>query len=254
MDARILTAIMAALAVFPASLACAAADTPSSGGRMTSLECSFVRTQWFQGQCRVSKGHFSFDGARNSACYDYAGAFHFRFILTDTSVTDIDKKNNRGYLIARSDDPRRYDEVYFSLHLLSQFIQSVAADPGRADGAVLGSVDSCIYYEKKTGRGSDIIAMVRETGRPSLVESFDGSGSLLEQSRIGYEGRKGQPSLLIVRKKVGVLVTVDSLTISSVKINAVVAPDRFAVPPACRLCTFGEMQGLTAVPIIGKMK
>lgn len=233
---------MAAFAILPAPRACAAADTLQNSGRMTSLECSFVRTQWFNGQRKVTKGQFFFDGQSGNASYDYSGPFHYRFIINDTSVVGIDKKNNRGYALKRSGDRGRYDELYFSLHLLGQFIRGADAACGRTDCVVRGSVDSCVYFETKTDRGSDIIATARETGRPLLIESFDGSGSLFEQSRIGYDNRKGLPSLLVVRKRWGDLVTVDSLILSSVKTNMAVAPERFAVPPACRLCAFHEMR------------
>jgi hypothetical protein len=225
-------------AVYPAN------DSLGCSG-MTSLELSFVRKQWFQGQCRVSKGRFSYDGSTGRACYDYSGPYRYMFILCDTSIVGIDKRNNRGYALARNSAPRHYEGLYFSLDLFGQFLQSADAAKDLAAFTVRASIDSCVYYERKTVNGKEIIAIARETGRPSLVESFDENGMLIEQSRMAYnESRKAVaavPSQVIVKKKWGDVVTVDSITCSSIRLNGTLAPERFAVPQACRLFAFGEM-------------
>jgi hypothetical protein len=236
--------ILAGFIATPLTGVFAAADTLQCTGRMTSFECSFVRKQWFQGQCRVAKGRFFFDCQSKSACYDYSGPYRYRFIVNDTAVFGIDKKNNRGYVLTRSADPLQYDNLYFSVHLFGQFLRTMTQAADQVTDSVRGSVDSCVYVTKKTGSGSDIIALTRETGLPSLIESFDTNGTLFEQSRMAYgTGRKNHPvipSRLVVRKRSGDVVTTDTLAISWGKVNEAVTPDMFNLPHECRLAAFHD--------------
>jgi hypothetical protein len=246
MAARILILMTFLLVAAPS------AATRADAAGIASFECSFVRTQWFQGQCRVTKGLFLFDSARASACYDYSGAFRYRFIVSDTGIMGIDKKNNVGYSLSRESDPQEFEDLVCSIHQLGQFLRSVAATAGDDTSIVRGSVDSCIYVERKTNRGSDIIASSRETGLPVLIESLDWTGAMVEQSRMVW-GRRLKtgavmPSRVIVRRKWEGAVFVDTLTLSAVSSTAHAAPDLFTVPRACRL---GTLQDLS---LIGKRK
>jgi hypothetical protein len=246
MIARILIMVMAGLLAIPLNGMCGTPDTGQCRDSLTSCECSFVRKQWFQGQSRIAKGRFFFDCRSRSACYDYSSPFHYRFIVNDTAVFGIDKKNNRGYALLRSADPQQYDEVYLSVHLFGQFLRSITDTADQAADSVRGSVDSTVYLEKKTGSGCDMIAMTRETGRAALIESFDENGVLIEQSRMAYDKRNDRtalPSRLIVKKRSGDVVTLDTLAVSGGRINTTVMPQRFTVPPECRLAAFSDIFG-----------
>jgi hypothetical protein len=234
----------------PANSVCAASDTLGCGNRMTSFECSFVRKQWFSGQCRIAQGRFFFDGRSKSACYDYSGPFRYRFIVNDTAVFGIDKKNNRGYVLTRSADSLQYDDLYLSVHLFGQFLRTMTQTADQGADSVRGSVDSCVYFKKKTGSGSDIVAVSRETGLPSLIESFDANGTLFEQSRMAYGTSRKDcpvlPSRLIVRRRSGDVVTSDTLAISAGKATTTITPDMFGLPHECRLGAFHDAQNGTA--------
>jgi hypothetical protein len=249
MAPRILLMIMVGFITMPANSVCAASDTLGCGNRMTSFECSFVRKQWFSGQCRIAQGRFFFDGRSKSACYDYSGPFRYRFIVNDTAVFGIDKKNNRGYVLARSADPQQYDELYLSVHLFGQFLRTMTQTADQAADSVRGSVDSCVYFTKKTGSGSDIVAVSRETGQPLLIESFDANGTLCEQSRMAYGASRKNcpvlPSRLIVRRRSGEVVTSDTLAISAGKVTTTIMPDMFGLPHECRLGAFRGSQPRT---------
>jgi hypothetical protein len=242
---RILIMLTAGFIATPGSRAAAAADTLQCNPTMSSFECSFVRRQWFQGQSRNAQGRFYFDGQSRRACYDYGGALRYRFIVNDTAVFGIDKKNNAGYALARSDDSAQYDELCSSVHLFGQFLRSVTEAADRASDSVRASVDSCVYLTKKTGNGCDILAISRETGLPILVESFDENGAMVEQSRMTYGTKKNSPALptrVIVRMKRGNVLTTDTLIISSVRTTAAAAPEPFAVPQQCRLYAFHDIR------------
>jgi hypothetical protein len=217
-------------------------DTLSANGRITSLECSFVRTQRFQGQSRVAQGRFTYDCGTRSACYDYRGAYQYRFVVNDTAIAGIDKKTNRGYTLMRSSDPRRYDDLRFSIHLFGQFLRGTAEMSENSGAVVRGSLDSCVYLELQTPGGRDVVAVSRETGRPAVVESFDTAGTMSEQSKMTYKSNTAVPARLVVRKKSGDVVTEDALVISSGAINGPVAPETFLVPKTCRMSAFGETE------------
>jgi hypothetical protein len=246
MTARILTVLSVALITMPAKNACAATDALNGGGTITSVECSFVRKQWFQGQCRNAQGKFYFDSRCRSACYDYGGPpRRYRFIVNDTAVFGIDAKSNAGYVLTRGADAAQYDELCLSVHLFGQFLRCSAEAADRPSDSIRGSVDSCVYLTKKTDNGSDNIAISRESGQPLLIESFDENGAMVEQSRMAYGDRKhpcAMPKRLIVRMKRGDVVTVDTATLSAIVINSAIAPERFTVPTSCRLCAFHEMR------------
>jgi hypothetical protein len=246
MASRILLMIMLGFITTPVSSVCAVTDTLGCGNKPISFECSFVRKQWFSGQCRIAQGRFFFDSRNKSACYDYSGPFRYRFIVNDTAVFGIDKKNNRGYVLTRSADPLQYDELYLSVHLFGQFLRTVIQIADQGADSVRGSVDSCVYFKKKTGSGSDIVAVSRVTGLPSLIESFDENGKLFEQSRMAYGAdRKNCPALpsrLIVRKRSGDVVTSDTLAISAGKVTTTITPDMFGLPHECRLGALHDSQ------------
>ena len=234
-------------------VAAPSAATRADATGIVSFECSFVRTQWFHGQCRVTKGQFSFDSAHASACYDYSGAFRYRFIVSDTAIVGIDKKNNVGYSLSRKSDPQEYEDLVCSIHLLGQFLRNVAAAAGDETGIVRGSVDSCVYVERRTAHGSDVIARSRETGLPLLIEALDETGAMVEQSRMVYgsrhDARASMPSLVIVRRKWAGVILVDTLTLSAARTNRESAPDAFAVPHACRLGTLKDLRGRHENPL-----
>jgi hypothetical protein len=236
----------ARILILMAVLLVSAPDAHAGAMGIASFECSFVRTQWFQGQSRVTKGHFLFDSARRCACYDYSGPFRYRFIVNDTAIVGIDKKNNVGYTLSRAADPQQYDDLFGSVHLFGQFIGSIATPAGDDMGIVRGSVDSCVYVERKTDHGSDVIASARETGLPLLIESLDETGAMVEQSRMVYGRRHNtgaaMPSQVIVRRKWAGVILVDTLTLSAVRTNTESAADAFAVPHACRLGTLGDLR------------
>jgi outer membrane lipoprotein-sorting protein len=245
MAPRILILILAGFITTSLNGVCAAADTLQCTGRITSLECSFVRTQSFQGQSRVAQGRFFYDRETRSACYDYRGAYLYRFVVNDTAVFGIDKKNNRGYTLVRSDNPQRYDDLRFSIHLFGQFLRGVAETTEKAGAVVRASLDTSVYLEQETPGGRDIVAVTRETGRPTVIESFDTTGAMVEQSKMTYKKQTdgvALPVRLVVRKKSGDVVTLDILAISSGAINKPVAPESFGVPKTCRMVAFGETE------------
>jgi hypothetical protein len=252
--------MIARILILMAFLIVAAPDAHAGATGIALFQCSFVRTQWFQGQCRVTKGHFLFDAERRCACYDYNGPFRYRFIVNDTAIVGIDKKNNVGYALSRAADPQQYDNLLGSVHLFGQFLGGIAVPAGDDTGVVRGSVDSCVYVERKTDRGSDVIARSRETGLPLLIESLDETGAMVEQSRMVYGRRHGtgatMPSKVIVRRKWAGVILVDTLALSAVRTNTESAPDAFAVPHECRLGTLGDLRGRQETPFsfTGKRK
>jgi len=214
------------------------AQAQQAAGPMTSCAYSFVRKQCYAGQTRIAQGQFYWEEAGHRACYDYSGAYRYRFILSDTAVIGIDKRANSGYTLRRSADPQHYEAVSRSVHVFGQLLRGISAFGDTVRAGVVGSVDSCIFLETKSAAGTDIVAVTRESGRPALIESFDPDGALYRQTRTVYgKGKTGGylPSRLIVRTRDGSVVTLDTLLLSKAVVNQPLPPNVFGVSDKCRL-------------------
>jgi hypothetical protein len=204
--------------------------------RISTVECSFIRKNTFNGFSKVVKGHFWYDAAAKKAVYDYSGPFNFRFIVCDTVLYGIDTKKNTGYALYRGTGPAACNDPYGSIHFFGSFLRSVNADS--ASRTLRGSIGLVLYFEQDNGSGCDIIEQDRDYGALNCIESFNGQGEMFEQTKMRYNAKKQLydfPIRIMKRQKCNGMVTSDTVLISGIAVNRAIRPEAFALPAGCRL-------------------
>jgi hypothetical protein len=204
--------------------------------RVSTVECSFIRKNTYNGFSKVIRGRFYFDAAAKKAAYDYSGPFDFRFIIGDTVLYGIDKKKNNGYALHRGAGTAGCDELCASIHVLDSYLRCVNADS--ASRTLLGSIGLSLYFERNNGQGSDVFEQDRDYGGLNCVESFNAQGRMCEQVKLRYNAKKPRydfPIRIVIRKKCSGMMTSDTVLISGATVNRALRPEVFALPAGCRL-------------------
>jgi hypothetical protein len=204
--------------------------------RISTVECSFIRKNTYNGFSKVIRGRFYFDARAKKAAYDYSGEFHFRFIITDSVLYGIDTKKNSGYALCRGTDPAGCDELFGSIHVLDSYLRCVNADS--ASRTLLGSIGLVLFFERINGQGSDVFEQDRDYGGLNCIESFNAQGQMFEQTKIRYNAKKERydfPIRIVKRKKCSGMMTSDTVLISGATVNRPIRPEVFALPAGCRL-------------------
>jgi len=202
----------------------------TANARFTPIECSFMRTSTCSGAGQSTKGKFFCDKQTGALCYDYDDPFHYRFIITDTSLFGIDKKTNTGYVASRRISIVNYSSLFRSLHIFDTYLRNIAQQ-----GTLRASIGDDAYYEIKTGNGSEVVVRNRVSRAPALIECFDASGSMFEQVKLLYDINKPKLRAMVVRRRAGALVTTDSVTINSLSFDKQSPKKMFEVPAGCVL-------------------
>ena len=204
--------------------------------RISTVECSFIRKNTYNGFSKVVRGRFYFDAGAKKAVYEYSGPFNFRFIISDTVLYGIDTKKNIGYALYRGKGPAACDDPYGSIHFLDSFLRSVNADS--ASRTLRGSIGLALYFERDNGPGCDIIEQDRDYGALNCIESFNGQGEMFEHTKMRYNAKKQLydfPIRIMKRKKCNGMITADTVLISGATVNRAIRPEAFALPAGCRL-------------------
>jgi len=204
--------------------------------RITTVECSFVRKNTYNGFSKVVRGRFCFDARQKKAVYEYNGPFYFRFIVTDTVLYGIDTKRNRGYALYRAPGPAACDDPYFSVHIFDSYLRCVNADS--ASRLLLGSIGLELYFERNNMPYSDVFEQDRDYGALTCIESFNERGELVEQAKMRYNAKKQLydfPIRIMKRQRCNGMITADTVLISGATVNRAVPPGAFVLPAGCRL-------------------
>jgi hypothetical protein len=204
--------------------------------RISTVECSFIRKNTYNGFSKVVRGRFYYDAGAKKAVYDYSGPFNFRFIINDTVLYGIDTKRNRGYALYRGTGPAGCDDPCGSIHFFDAFLRSVNADS--ASRTLLASIGLALYFERYTGPQRDVIEQDRDYGAINCIESFNAQGEMVEQTTMRYNAKKllfDFPIRIMKRKKCNGMITADTVLVSGATVNRAIRPEAFALPAGCRL-------------------
>ena len=204
--------------------------------RISTVECSFIRKNTYNGFSKMVRGRFYFDAGAKKAVYDYSGPFNFRFIISDTVLYGIDTKKNRGYALYRGTGPAACDDPYGSIHFFDSYLRCVNTDS--ASRMLLGSIGLVLYFERNNTQGSDVFEQDRDYGALNCIESFNAQGEMSEQTKMRYNAQKQLydfPIRIMKRKKCNGMITADTILISGATVNRAIGPEAFALPAGCRL-------------------
>ncbi|NLG18467.1 MAG: hypothetical protein GX556_14125 [Fibrobacter sp.] len=190
-----------------------------------TLRASVKRFQLYNGETRISVGRV--EAADSATVYNYSSPGKFRMIFTGRELLSIDlqkeqgrRKNISAHCLLKERDP------------LGKFLglRNLPAE----EYEFKGSVDSQTVFIRCSEEGlTEYIGIQRASLRPTVIEWFDSTGVMLEQTRFNYNTGSVIP-LSIVTKSMPGSILIDSMVISHPRINSGLSDVEFQIPEEIR--------------------
>ena len=200
-------------------------ETIESLKKVKSLKANIKRFQFYNGETRISEGRVAVNDSM--IVYNYTSPGKFRMIFTGRELQsfDLEKKLGRreslfGECLLRESDP------------LGRFLW--LRDKAAGEYKFKGSLDSGMVFVRCSEEGlTEYIGVNRESSMPSVIEWFDSTGTMIEQTRFNYKAGSIIPLSIITRSMPG-SVLIDSMVISHPKINTELTRGEAEVPQGIR--------------------
>jgi len=208
-----------------------AAAWPEDKTTVESFSGSIQRKMTYQAKTISVSGHVHFDAVHERTLYDYDNPFHYRFILSDTSLFGLDKKNKSGYALRGSGETLLSDPVVRSVNILGPFF-SYAFSFNFEKQKILASLDTCILYKVGHNTTNDIVAMHRIFDMPVIIESFDKNDRMIYQLTVSYDyvrNCKPMPRRFVVGTLCDNVFTTDTIVVTHDTYNTGIREKAFSV-------------------------
>lgn len=200
-------------------------ETIESLKKVKSLKANIKRFQFYNGETRISEGRVAVNDSM--IVYNYTSPGKFRMIFTGRELQsfDLEKKLGRreslfGECLLRESDP------------LGRFLW--LRDKAAGEYKFKGSLDSGMVFVRCSEEGlTEYIGVNRESSMPSVIEWFDSTGTMIEQTRFNYKAGSIIPLSIVTRSMPGSIL-IDSMVISHPKINTELPGGEIEVPQGIR--------------------
>jgi hypothetical protein len=200
-------------------------ETIESLKKVKSLKANIKRFQFYNGETRISEGRVAVNDSM--IVYNYTSPGKFRMIFTGRELQsfDLEKKLGRreslfGECLLRESDP------------LGRFLW--LRDKAAGEYKFKGSLDSGMVFVRCSEEGlTEYIGVNRESSMPSVIEWFDTTGAMIEQTSFNYRAGSIIPLSIVTRSMPGSIL-IDSMVISHPKINTELPGGEIEVPQGIR--------------------
>lgn len=192
---------------------------------ISTIRADLQRIQTFRGITRIASGSL-FYGPQGTL-YRYATPEQLSMFYTDSVFYSIkpDRASNFRMQIGNRSSLRDYDPLGRYLRIATLQNEQIQFS---------GSFDSMMVFRNNL-HGSQIsesIGIHRTTRRFCIVEWFDSTGQIVEQTSFFFSGESGKPlpSMIVTRSILGGSLLIDSLIIRRSKVNTRLPDEFFRIP------------------------
>ena len=199
---------------------------------ISTLTCTMVRTQSFNGVRKTSRCDFFFDRQQGRRAYRYAPPYEYMFTADDSVFRGVNRKTGQGYSVTTAADASHYKALLGSIDMTWPLLRLAGTDT--LDLTLKASINDFLYFERPLDEGNEMIKVDRGRGAVVGIEWFDKNGNVRCQTTFDYDTTAGKkplfPRRIAVKQNPTGIITVDTLMVSKVEINKKLKESAFAVP------------------------